>query len=96
MGGEVLGGLILLPICLIGLALSVGLPLAALFDMCRKYTLPIFLLSSFTSWLSAGGFKHDQYGNSTFPPMFFVFFSLWSLVFLTGLWVYYKLRRVRT
>jgi hypothetical protein len=96
MGSEILGGIILLPLWLIGLALSAALPLAALLDMRRKYTIPVFLFSSAASWLSAGGSALGPHGTQHFPPKFFLFFPLWSLVFLLCMWVYYRLRRART
>ena len=96
MGSEIFGGLLLLPLWLLGLALTATLPLAALLDMRRKYTLPIFILASLASFLSAGGLATDPYGNRHFPPMFFVFFPLWSLLLLLCTWSYYRIRRVRT
>ena len=96
MGSEFLGGLLLLPILLLGLALAVTLPLAALLDIHRKYTIPVFLLASIASFLSAGGLAVDTLGNRHFPPMFFVFLPFWSLLFFLCTLGCYRFRCRRT
>ena len=96
MGGEALGGLMFLALWLGGVALCVGLLVAAIADIRRKYTLPVLLLSSVASWVSAGGFSLDQFGNRLFPPAFILHFMPWALLTAAGVWAYYQLRRRST